>query len=190
MNDGRLIDLVHSYPHLYDRKRSDFKDTRKKDNSWNEIATLLKYSVVDVQSRWKYLREKYSRERNSDNNLPSGSGAPDKKPWDYLDSLRWLDPYMQKRRFNSVTPTNTRQSSYRSHSNTESNVLLSTFKDMNKEMNTALNVFRERGVADKEDDADLFGRLVASKLRRVTKRKRKEIKKIIFTVLMDGSDSE
>jgi hypothetical protein len=30
MNDGKLIDLIQSYPHLYDKKRSDLKDTQKK----------------------------------------------------------------------------------------------------------------------------------------------------------------
>jgi hypothetical protein len=37
MNDGKLIDLIQSYPHLYDKKRSDLKDTQKKRNSWVEI---------------------------------------------------------------------------------------------------------------------------------------------------------
>jgi hypothetical protein len=31
MNDGKLIDLIQSYPHLYDKKRSDFKDAKKKE---------------------------------------------------------------------------------------------------------------------------------------------------------------
>lgn len=30
MNEDRLIDLVQSYTHLYDKKRWDFKDAKKK----------------------------------------------------------------------------------------------------------------------------------------------------------------
>ena len=40
---GLSIELVHSYPHLYDKKRSDFNDGAKKGNSWREIGDLLKY---------------------------------------------------------------------------------------------------------------------------------------------------
>ncbi|KAL1493580.1 hypothetical protein ABEB36_009281 [Hypothenemus hampei] len=86
MNDGKLIDLVHSYPHLYDRKISDFKDVKKKENSWKEIASLTNYSG--------------NRKRNA-SNLPSSSAAFDKRPWDLLESLQWLEPYMQKRRSKS-----------------------------------------------------------------------------------------
>jgi len=35
--DSLLIDLVRSYPHLYDKSLSNFKDSIMKENSWNEI---------------------------------------------------------------------------------------------------------------------------------------------------------
>ncbi|KAL1489027.1 hypothetical protein ABEB36_013972 [Hypothenemus hampei] len=65
INDGQLIDLVHSYDHLYNNKRSDFKDIVKKENSWREISLLLNYPVAEVQARWRYLREKYTREKRT-----------------------------------------------------------------------------------------------------------------------------
>lgn len=44
MDDGQLIQLVCTYPHLYDKKKAAFKDARKRMVSWQEIARRLGYS--------------------------------------------------------------------------------------------------------------------------------------------------
>jgi hypothetical protein len=36
--DEHLIDLVHSYPSLYDMKDADFKVAIKEENAWITIA--------------------------------------------------------------------------------------------------------------------------------------------------------
>ncbi|KAF5293298.1 hypothetical protein FQR65_LT20103 [Abscondita terminalis] len=96
MNDGRLIDLVQSYSYLYDRKRSDFKDVRKKDLAWAEIGKLLGYSDEECKRRWLYLREKYVKEKNG-----KASGSEAGKQWDLFNSMRWLDMYIMKRKTKS-----------------------------------------------------------------------------------------
>ncbi|KAL1494819.1 hypothetical protein ABEB36_010351 [Hypothenemus hampei] len=249
MDDSKLIDLVHSYDHLYDRKRSDFKDIKKKENSWKEIALLTNYSVSDVQNRWKYLREKYSRERNS-SNLPSGSAAPDKRPWHLLKSLQWLEPYMQKRRSKSnlegnvdesliekrktqekenvfeepdeinmnqldtrksqdiifiedvdfsssvgsssgtqsIASTPSKKVLKNSRKSTESEVL-STFHNMSQEMKSTINLLKNKNKTE-EDEDDLFGKLIATELKKKSIRKKKELKRKIFLEILNGSDSE
>ncbi|KAL1498398.1 hypothetical protein ABEB36_009205 [Hypothenemus hampei] len=234
MDDSKLIDLVHSYDHLYDRKRSDFKDIKKKENSWKEIALLTNYSVSDVQNRWKYLREKYSRERNS-SNLPSGSAAPDKRPWHLLKSLQWLEPYMQKRRkekhkkkknvfeepdeinmnqldtrksqdiifiedvdfsssvgsssgTQSIASTPSKKVLKNSRKSTESEVL-STFHNMSQEMKSTINLLKNKNKTE-EDEDDLFGKLIATELKKKSIRKKKELKRKIFLEILNGSDSE
>lgn len=42
--DAFFIDLVRSYPHLYDKKARDYKDATVKANSWEEIAGTLEKS--------------------------------------------------------------------------------------------------------------------------------------------------
>lgn len=44
--DSLLVDLVKSYPHLYDKQSRDFKDIKKKNNSWEEIGKLLNASGI------------------------------------------------------------------------------------------------------------------------------------------------
>lgn len=39
--DSLLVDLVKGYPHLYDKQSRDFKDIKKRNNSWKEIGQIL-----------------------------------------------------------------------------------------------------------------------------------------------------
>lgn len=39
-----LIDCVRSYPHLYNHQDKNYKDHLMKENSWKEIATVMKMS--------------------------------------------------------------------------------------------------------------------------------------------------
>ncbi|KYQ58420.1 hypothetical protein ALC60_02597 [Trachymyrmex zeteki] len=39
--DDILINLVKSYPHLYDSSCKDYRDVIKKENSWVEISKIL-----------------------------------------------------------------------------------------------------------------------------------------------------
>jgi len=39
--DGILISLVQNYPHLCNKKLTDFKDRIKKENAWIEIVKIL-----------------------------------------------------------------------------------------------------------------------------------------------------
>lgn len=39
--DDLLINIVKSYPHLYDTSSRDYRDVIKKENSWVEISKIL-----------------------------------------------------------------------------------------------------------------------------------------------------
>lgn len=39
--DDILINIVKSYPHLYDSSSKDYRDVIKKENSWVEISEIL-----------------------------------------------------------------------------------------------------------------------------------------------------
>lgn len=42
--DGQLIELIQSFPHLYDMKNKNFKNLIMQANSWQVIANTLKLS--------------------------------------------------------------------------------------------------------------------------------------------------
>ncbi|KAL1497811.1 hypothetical protein ABEB36_008706 [Hypothenemus hampei] len=192
INDGQLIDLVHSYDHLYNNKRSDFKDIVKKENSWREISLLLNYPVAEVQARWRYLREKYTREKRTLNTQPSGS-AP-KATWELMTNLSWLDHYLKKRRQLYNQPN---QMNYHLHQKKEvgSLIIAKSLQEVGKSMKNAINamtVVEKKETNYLNEDFEEIGRMVVLKLKRIKNcKRRKNLKKKIASVLFDfDTDSE
>ncbi|KYN50251.1 hypothetical protein ALC62_06573 [Cyphomyrmex costatus] len=96
--DELLIDLIKSYPHLWNKEDKDYKDVNKCDNSWQEIATVMHLSVKECMSRWCRLRQYYSKERQSQEFIPSGSAPNKKRPWDLYEQMSFIDKHIYKRR--------------------------------------------------------------------------------------------
>ncbi|KAF0723664.1 MADF domain-containing protein [Aphis craccivora] len=69
-----------------------------KANLWNR-----KYSIPALQKSWKYLKEKYTREKK----IPPSGSAACKKEWPHLRSLQFLDDVVlcKKRTTDSISST-------------------------------------------------------------------------------------
>lgn len=52
--DEHLIDLVRSYPCLYDVRSADFKIALKKENAWKTIAESLEKTGIVNTDRYIY----------------------------------------------------------------------------------------------------------------------------------------
>ncbi|XP_025159502.1 transcription factor Adf-1-like [Harpegnathos saltator] len=61
--DELLIDCVRGYHHLYNHQEKNFKDYLMKEDSWKEIASVMKISVSECQAQWIKLRDKFAREK-------------------------------------------------------------------------------------------------------------------------------
>jgi len=44
VGDALLINLVQSYPHLYNKSSSNYKDSLMKENTWKEIAEIMHWT--------------------------------------------------------------------------------------------------------------------------------------------------
>ncbi|XP_018366778.1 PREDICTED: uncharacterized protein LOC108763540 [Trachymyrmex cornetzi] len=97
--DALLIYLVKGYPHLYNKESRDFKDTLKKNNSWEEIAKILDAKVSDCQTRWLRLRERYSREKKlREIDTRSGSGNVTRQTFPLYDQMNFLYKFVKSRK--------------------------------------------------------------------------------------------
>ena len=54
--DGKLIEEIRNYPWMYETNRKDFRDIKKKFNSWVEIATKLDMTGRKIKSKILHLR--------------------------------------------------------------------------------------------------------------------------------------
>ncbi|XP_057658767.1 uncharacterized protein LOC130895475 [Diorhabda carinulata] len=91
---GLLLEFIQNYEFLYDMKNKDYKNSRKKEDAWKEIASILNISVDHCQRLWKSLRDKYTREKR--NTGKSGSAAP-KSNWVLFPKMSFYGKFSKPR---------------------------------------------------------------------------------------------
>ena len=60
------------------------------------VQTEYKFIYLDqwCKTQWKYLKEKYRREKKK-LNYPSGSAASFHKPWSLFEQLKFIDDHIK-----------------------------------------------------------------------------------------------
>ncbi|GIX86526.1 hypothetical protein CEXT_239301 [Caerostris extrusa] len=92
--DEILINEVQKYPHLYDLSDANHKNKFMRENAWQQIGFAMERNADNCKERFKYLRDKYRKEKYF-MNLPSGSHRRIKKPWALYSAMSFLDPCHQ-----------------------------------------------------------------------------------------------
>ncbi|GIY10264.1 hypothetical protein CDAR_395731 [Caerostris darwini] len=92
--DEVLINEFQKYPHLYDLSDANHKNKFMRENAWQQIGFSMERNADNCKDRFKYLRDKYCKEKNL-MNLPSGSHSRIKKPWPLYSAMPFLEPYLQ-----------------------------------------------------------------------------------------------
>ncbi|XP_034829606.1 uncharacterized protein LOC123868198 [Maniola jurtina] len=99
----RFITEIQNRPCIWNLSSEEYSNRVLKQSGWNEIAVILYddwqnleestkvKKIKDLQKKWKGLRDYYTREKNKDSSLKSGSGAPKKRKTPYLDMLQFLN---------------------------------------------------------------------------------------------------
>ena len=50
-----LMNCIQQYTVLYDKSKKDYKDQRKKKNTWREVSEKLGIAEVEAQTRYKMI---------------------------------------------------------------------------------------------------------------------------------------
>ncbi|XP_024868957.1 uncharacterized protein LOC112452788 [Temnothorax curvispinosus] len=70
-----------------------------KENAWTEIANVLDTTVTECQNRWTRLRQRFSKERQlQEQETRSGAGKPMRQKWILFESLAFLGRHITHRR--------------------------------------------------------------------------------------------
>ncbi|XP_036344592.1 transcription factor Adf-1-like [Rhagoletis pomonella] len=95
--EEKLIEEIRKQPILYNLGLNDYKNLRKKDSAWKEVASAMKCDEVQYKKRWKDLGDCYKRIKRSQQ-LASGSGAPSpKRKRRYMEAVSFLDEVQSSR---------------------------------------------------------------------------------------------
>ncbi|XP_034437398.1 uncharacterized protein LOC117759405 [Hippoglossus hippoglossus] len=101
--ERRLAELVHERPNLYDQSRQDYKDAVKGHESWGEVAGAMGRPEYEVRIKWKNLRDKFckAKKRMTRRNCPlldeEENGAVERPAPALLHQLLWLSDFVKPR---------------------------------------------------------------------------------------------
>ncbi|XP_073458472.1 uncharacterized protein [Aquarana catesbeiana] len=104
-----LIRLVQQRQYLWDCRDPRHKDTGKKNQGWQEIVKILfpewdsltpnvqKDLLFALKTRWRSLRDTYTKYVKNLRESKSGSAASKKKPYAFAGYLAFLKPVLELR---------------------------------------------------------------------------------------------
>ncbi|CAB4010234.1 uncharacterized protein LOC110244672 [Paramuricea clavata] len=75
-DDSSFMEIIRDFPTIYDKRKNDFHDIRKKANCWQQIAELLETTTEEVERRYKSICTAFSRYL-AKQKLKFGSGLSD-----------------------------------------------------------------------------------------------------------------
>ncbi|CAL8301833.1 unnamed protein product [Arctogadus glacialis] len=80
-----------------------------RNQAWRDISAMLGVTAEVSRKKWKYLRDKYLKERKAEGDRKkSGAGATSFKRWKYMAIMGFLERHVKER----VTSSNMEQGDY------------------------------------------------------------------------------
>ncbi|XP_073831608.1 transcription factor Adf-1-like [Musca autumnalis] len=104
MFEEELINSIQLHECIYNKGSNLYRNKIAKEKAWSAVAAEVGKPVKQCQTRWKSLRDRYTKEHLK---LSSGSGAPEYSPeWRFTNSMSFLSDYIQPRPTTSNFDTN------------------------------------------------------------------------------------
>ena len=79
VTDEQLMELVQTFPCIYNKRRKDYIDSRVKQNAWKAIADQLQIDPSEARTKYDVVRIRFSRYLKSVKAIKSGYGLGDLK---------------------------------------------------------------------------------------------------------------
>ncbi|XP_074041526.1 uncharacterized protein [Leptinotarsa decemlineata] len=94
LSTEELIENVRVKPILYDLTNSEYKNIKKKDKIWDEIAESFEVTGEEIKKKWKNIRDSYSKYLRTEKTT---TGQETKildryKTWPWAQQVEFLRP--------------------------------------------------------------------------------------------------
>ncbi|KAL0810399.1 hypothetical protein ABMA28_010543 [Loxostege sticticalis] len=93
-NNEKFIGLVRRYPILYDPSHPEYKNQATKTKQWEWIGDRMNLSGEEARSKWKNLRDTYSKHLRELNKIDERTGRPRYSRWQWASSMEFLREHM------------------------------------------------------------------------------------------------
>jgi len=84
-----IIDAVKARPIIWNTKDENYKNTKMKNDAYNDIAKDSELSADDIKKKWHSIRSAFSRELRM-RNLYSNVSQNQKREWRHFNKLMFL----------------------------------------------------------------------------------------------------
>ncbi|KAF5274627.1 hypothetical protein FQR65_LT13798 [Abscondita terminalis] len=91
-----LIEEVRKYTFLYDVQNKDYRDQKKRQEAWEEIAEKTNKNWQECRDGWTKLRNAYTNALKR-RKTTSGQAAKKIMKWKFEDQMSFLSPCMEPR---------------------------------------------------------------------------------------------
>lgn len=88
-DEEKLIELVKTFPSIYNVSSSEYKDRFLRHKNWQTISENLSKSVEQCKKKWKNIKDQYDRTKKK---MPTGSGASENQS-KRSELMSFLDSY-------------------------------------------------------------------------------------------------
>ncbi|XP_041968583.1 uncharacterized protein LOC121740387 [Aricia agestis] len=105
----RFITEINNRPATWNSLLPEYSNKVLKRNAWDELCHIFydnfnektskekNLAVIELQRKWKSIKDAYKRDKAKNNNCSSGSGAKPRRPYIYSNLLTFLDPLYEIR---------------------------------------------------------------------------------------------
>ncbi|XP_032593189.1 uncharacterized protein LOC116805434 [Drosophila grimshawi] len=92
-----LIDLVESKSNLWNASNNDYKNRKKRESAWGEIAVKMNLPKDEVSNKWNLLRQQFRNAYNKVKESKSGRATAIRMPPNpFYNALLFLQPILRK----------------------------------------------------------------------------------------------
>ncbi|XP_058816296.1 putative uncharacterized protein DDB_G0286901 [Topomyia yanbarensis] len=96
MDDELLIEEVKKHPELYNLTNKHYMNSKRKNEIWQEIGSILNADGTTCKTRWNNIRDVFRRSSKNEATR-SGQGAKCIKRYKYSRQLEFLKPSLEER---------------------------------------------------------------------------------------------
>ncbi|XP_067936491.1 uncharacterized protein [Watersipora subatra] len=90
-----LIELVEALPVLYAADKKQYKGIIPREKAWKIISEKLNRTVTECEKKWRYLRDKYVKERRRLIDESKSIGREAKSNWQHYESMEFLSTHLR-----------------------------------------------------------------------------------------------
>ncbi|KAF5303412.1 hypothetical protein FQR65_LT18994 [Abscondita terminalis] len=137
---GLFLELIQQYSYLYDKSSKYFKDLASNIRPLSSISKFYCiFAVEEIQTRWRTLRERFSKEIKIATGKSGASTDECISQWEWFSNMQFLTPHIKPRK-----TSESKLAASRSAEENEGNVSINDLEFISMEHSSQVNLIEQQ----------------------------------------------